>query len=78
MTGGVRMSRRPATPPGWYLGTPVLRHGGQWAMYAYDTTEKAHIGKRSREWTAVGVTEAACVQEMARCLAALDEGKVPR
>ncbi len=33
------------------------RHGGQCEQYAFDTTEKAHIGRRSREWTAVGQTE---------------------
>lgn len=32
-------------------------------MYAYDTTEKAHIGKRSREWTAVDQTEVECVRD---------------
>lgn len=45
-----------ATPPGWFVGRPGQRHGGQWAMYAFDQTEKAYIGKRSREWT-VGRTD---------------------
>lgn len=40
------------TPPGWYVGTPVYHvERQQWAMYAFDTMEKAHIGKRSGEWT---------------------------
>jgi len=32
-------------------------------------------GKRSREWTAVGLTE---VDEMARCLAEIRDGRVPK
>ena len=67
-----------ATPPGWFVGTPARRHGGQWAMYAYDTTEKAHIGKRSQEWTAVGLSDEDCVREMARCLREIGQGRVPR
>jgi len=34
-----------ATPPGWYVGTPSQRHGGQWEQYAFDTTVKVHIGR---------------------------------
>jgi len=66
------------TPPGWYAGRLGQRHGGSWAMYAFDTTEKAHVGRRSREWTAVGQTEAECVREMARCLREISEGRVPK
>ncbi len=33
-------------------------------MHPYDTTEKALIGRRSREWTAVGQTQEDCVREM--------------
>lgn len=47
-------------------------------MYAYDTTEKPRVGLRSREWMAVGETELAVLEEMARCLAELSEGRVPR
>jgi hypothetical protein len=47
-------------------------------MYAFDTTERAHIGRRSREWTAVGNTEEQCVREMTRCLAIIATGGVPR
>jgi len=46
-------------------------------MYAFDTTEKAHIGRRSREWTAVGQTEDDCVREMARCLREIAAGRAP-
>lgn len=35
------------------------------------------IGKRSREWTAVGPTEAKAVIEMARCLREIAVGRVP-
>jgi len=47
-------------------------------MYAYDTAEKAEIGRRSREWTAVVESEVECVLEMARCMREISEGKVPR
>jgi len=67
------------TPPGWDVGTPVFHvERVQWAQYAFDQTEKAHIGKRSREWTAVGKTEVECVREMARCLREVGAGRVPR
>jgi hypothetical protein len=49
-----------ATSPGWFVDRPGQRYGGQWEQYAFDQTEKAHIGKRSREWTAVGETEVEC------------------
>lgn len=29
-----------ASPPSWYVGRPSRRHGGQWAIYAFDTTER--------------------------------------
>lgn len=68
-----------ATPPGWYVGTPVYHvERREWAMYAFDTREKAHIGKRSREWTAIARSEELVVLEMARCLRELAAGKVPR
>lgn len=47
-------------------------------MYAFDTTERAHVGKRSREWTAMGQTEVECVREMARCLREIGNGRVPK
>jgi hypothetical protein len=67
-----------AKPPGWFVGRPDRRHGGTWAIYAFDQTEKAHIGRRSREWTAVGNTEVECLVEMARCLTEIGQGRVPR
>jgi hypothetical protein len=65
------------TPSGWFVGRRQ-RRGGQWAMYAFDTTEKAHIGKRSREWTAPGNDEMECVREMARCLTEIGAGRAPK
>jgi len=47
-------------------------------MYAFDPKERAQMGRRSREWTAVGQTEVECVREMARCLREIGEGKVPK
>ena len=47
-------------------------------MYAYDRAETPVGGKRSREWTATGPTELRCVQEMARCLGELREGRWPK
>lgn len=55
-------------PPARYVGTPVYRvERREWALYAFDTTERAHIRKRSREWTAVAPSEEGVVREMARC-----------
>lgn len=67
-----------ATPPGWFVGRPGQRHGGQWAMYAFDTTEQAHTGRRSREWTVVASSEVGVVREMARCLRLVASGEAPR
>ena len=37
-----------ATPPSSYVGTPVFHvERSQWPLYAFDTSEKAHIGQRS-------------------------------
>ncbi len=67
-----------ATPPRWYVGRPGQRQGDTWAQYAFDTTEKASIGRRSREWTAVGQTEVECVREMVRCLREIGNCRVPK
>ena len=47
-------------------------------MYAFDPSEKPTVGKRSREWTAVGRTEIECVQVMARGLGERTEGRWPK
>ena len=47
-----------ATPPGWYVGRPGFEERyNQWSMRAFDPSETPIVGKRSREWTAVGRTE---------------------
>jgi hypothetical protein len=45
---------------------------------ALDTTEKAVVGKRSREWTTVGQTEAGCVWQMGWCRVEISEGRWPQ
>ena len=67
-----------STPKGWFVGRPGQRHGGQWEMYGFDTTERAQMGRRRREWTAVGQTEQACVREMAHCLREIAAGRAPK
>ena len=47
-------------------------------MYAFDPAEIAHVGIRKREWTAIAATEADVVAEMARCLAEVSAGRVPK
>ncbi len=67
------------SPPGWYVGTPSYHvERREWLRYDFDTREKAHIGRRSREWTAVAPTEEGVVREMARCLHEIAAGRVPR
>ena len=46
-------------------------------MYAFDPSERAVIGVRSREWEAVATSEVGVVAEMARCLALIREGRAP-
>jgi hypothetical protein len=50
-----------AIPTGWRVGRPRLHDEvNMWEMYAWDETERVGPGKpRTREWTAVGPTEAA-------------------
>jgi hypothetical protein len=47
-------------------------------MHAFDPTERPTVGGRSRQWTAVAPTQAGVLREMARCLRAIGNGKVPR
>ena len=69
-----------ATPPGWFVGRPAFepRRAVPWSEYAFDPAEKPKVGHRSREWTAVGMTEEACLEEIARCLDQVRDREVPR
>ena len=50
-----------AIPPG-LEGPAGQRHGGQW-RWPFETTEKAQIGRRSREWmAAVRTAPTACAR----------------
>ena len=58
-----------AMPPAWTVARPTWHiEDRRWTLYAWDTSERVKVGKRSREWTAVGATEVDVVREMARCL----------
>jgi hypothetical protein len=46
-------------------------------MFAFDPSEKAVMGQRARQWTAVP-TELGVVREMARCLRELGAGRWPK
>lgn len=68
-----------ATPPGWSVGRPSYRERrDEWALYAFDTTERRKVGHREREWTATAPTQASVVREMTRCLRELTARPVPR
>lgn len=66
---------------GWRVGSPYLHEemaSNPWEQYAYDPTERPKAGGRTREWTAIGRSEAQVVREMARCLREVTAGKVPQ
>lgn len=72
-------SLRAATPPGWLMGRPGYNPERRvWELYAYDTTADSQAGLREREWTAIAESEEGVVREMARCLAEIKAGRVPR
>jgi hypothetical protein len=67
-----------AKPPGWFVGRPFYHERDRaWEQYAFDPSERAVVGVRSREWTAVAPTEAEVIRELARCLRLIREGRVP-
>ncbi len=67
-----------AKPAGWFVGQPMYHeHRREREQYAFDTSERAKAGHRSREWTAVAQSELEVVQEMARCLGLIREGRFP-
>jgi len=47
-------------------------------MDAFDPSERAVVGVRQREWTAVAPTEEALVLEIARCLREIGDGRWPK
>jgi hypothetical protein len=51
---------------------------GEWVMHAFDPRERAVVGVRKSEWTAVARSEDGVVREMARCLAEIKAGRVPK
>jgi hypothetical protein len=67
-----------ATPAGRYVGRPSHDEGRRaWEQYAFDASERAHAGVRSREWTAVAPTELEVIRERARCLRLTRDDQVP-
>ena len=68
-----------AKPPGWHVGRPSYDERQRlWEQYAFDPSERAQVGVRSREWTAVTPTELGVVHELVRCLWLIREGRVPK
>jgi hypothetical protein len=72
-----------ATPDGWYVGRPSEQpERQQWAMFAFDTPERAiegkREGKREGEWTTVGPSELEVVRSMGYCLRELGAGRWPK
>jgi hypothetical protein len=68
-----------ATPPGWFVGRPGYdQHRNQWTMFTFDMHDRGKPGRpRTREWTAVGTSELAVLEEMARCLEVIGRGEWP-
>ena len=67
-----------ARPAGWFVGRPSYHEGRKvWEQYAFNPSERARAGVRSREWTAVAATELEVFRELARCLRQIREGRVP-
>ena len=48
---------------GWSIGRPAFdpHKVVPWSLYAFDRSENAKVGRRSREWTAMAATEIAVV-----------------
>jgi hypothetical protein len=68
-----------STPPGWYVGKPTYdERRDEWTLYGFDTSERAKIGRRQREWTAVAPTQSGVVRSMASCLREIRAGRVPK
>ena len=48
-----------------------------WEQYAFDPQERAQVGHRSREWTAVSATELEVIGKLVRCLQLIRVGHLP-
>jgi hypothetical protein len=48
-------------PVGWYVGKPSYHdERNEWLLYAFDPSERAVVGVRSREWTGRRVDRRRC------------------
>ena len=64
-------------PEHWTVARPNWNiEANEWRLYAWDTSERVKVGKRSREWEAKATTEVDVVREMAKCLREINEGRV--
>ena len=67
-----------ATPDGWFVGRPSYDERRRvWEQHAFDPSERARAGVRSREWTAVASSQLEVMRELARCFRLIGEGRVP-
>lgn len=67
------------TPAGWYVRRPSYHdERREWVMYAFHPSERARVGLRSREWTAIAESAKGVVRQMARCLRAIAAQRAPR
>jgi hypothetical protein len=65
-------------PTGWYVGRPSYHlKRDKWLLYAFNPSDRAVVGIRSRDWTAIAPTQEGVVREMARCLRELRQGRAP-
>jgi hypothetical protein len=64
-----------AKPPGWFVSRPSYNERfREWEQYAFDPSERAQVGVRSRAWTAVAQSEVGVIRELARCLRLIRRG----
>ncbi len=62
----------------WDVGLPAFyERRDEWQLYAFDPTERPKVGHRSREWTAIELTQERVVLAMAKVLREIGEGRVP-
>ena len=67
-----------AQPPGWFVGQPAYDEWRMvWEQHAFDPSERAKAGVRSREWTSVAATELEVIRGLMRYLRVIREGRVP-